>query len=90
MVYRVDPERVLYRFVNGEAVLINADTSYYYSLNGVGTFIWKLLAEKSRTTSELLEAIRMEYSPPMDQAARDLDNLLNELRTEGLLIREEK
>ena len=90
MFYRVDPARVLYRFVDGEAVLISADTSYYYSLNGVGTFIWKLLTEKSRTTPELLEAIQVEYSPPMDQAVRDLDKLLNELRTEGLVITEEK
>jgi hypothetical protein len=90
MRYRVDPARVLYRFVEGEAVLINADTSYYYSLNSVGTFIWKLLVEKSRTTVELMDALRAEYSPPMDQAARDLDNLLNELRTEGLVIAEER
>jgi hypothetical protein len=89
MVYHVDPERVLYRYVDGEAVLINTRTSYYYSLNPVGTFIWKLLAEKNRTVAELLDAVRQEYSPQMDAAARDLDTLLRELKDEGLVMEEE-
>jgi hypothetical protein len=89
MVYRVDPKRVLYRYVDGEAILINVSTSYYYGLNSVGTFIWKLLAEKSRTEAELLDAVRKEYKPPMDAASRDLDGLLRELKDQGLLIVEE-
>jgi hypothetical protein len=89
MVYRVDPERVLFRYVDGEAVLINTATSYYYGLNSVGTFVWKLLAEKSRTNQDLLDAIEREYHPPMDAAARDLDNLLAEFKNEGLIVAEE-
>lgn len=89
MVFRVDSKQVLYRYVNGEAVLINTATSYYYSLNSVGTFIWKLLAEKRRTPKQLLDAVRKEYSPPMEAAARDLDGLLRDLMDQGLVISED-
>jgi hypothetical protein len=89
MVYRVDPQQVLYRYLDGETVLINTSTSYYYSLNEVGSFIWGLLTEKNRTTAELLEAVQQEYAPPADVAARDLDRLLSQLKDEGLVIEEE-
>jgi len=89
MVYRVSSERVLFRYVDGETVLINTKTSYYYSLNRVGTFVWNMLTEKGRTPAELLRAIQKEYSPPKDAAARDLENLLHDLKKEGLVIPEE-
>lgn len=89
MLYRIDPERVLFRYVDGETVLINTETSYYYSLNRAGTLVWKMLIERGRTSAELLRAIQKEYSPPKDVAARDLESLLNDLRKEGLVIAEE-
>ena len=88
MTYRVDPERVMYRYVDGEAVLINAATSYYYSLNPVGTFVWQMLTEQPRTETEILQAIAAEYAHPVDAARPDLRSLLKDLKSEGLVIEE--
>ncbi len=88
MTYRVDSERALYRYVDGEAVLINTATSYYYSLNPVGTFIWQMLAARPRSEAEILRAIEAEYAHPVEAAGPDLRSLLHDLKSEGLVIEE--
>jgi hypothetical protein len=88
MIYRLDPERVLYRYIDGEAVLVNAATSYYYGLNQVGTFVWQMLTERPHTELEILQAIEVEYAHPVDAARPDVRSLLHELKSEGLVIEE--
>ncbi len=88
MNFRVDPEKVAFRFVDGEAILINTATSYYYSLNPVGAFLWRLLAGRSRTLAELVEAVSAEYGQEPEVVAEDVRNLLDELKTEDLIVEE--
>jgi len=88
MRFRVDPEKIAFRFVDGEAILINTATSYYYSLNPVGAFLWRLLTERSRSVPELAEAVAREYGQAPEAVSADIQCLLDDLKAEDLVVEE--
>ena len=54
--YVANTDRVLWRVVDGEAVLVHKETSYYYSLNTTGTVIWELLSAEAQSAADLVNA----------------------------------
>jgi len=54
----------------------------------VGAFLWRLLAGRSRTLAELVEAVSAEYGQEPEVVAEDVRNLLDELKTEDLIVEE--
>jgi hypothetical protein len=85
MHFYVDPDKVAYRVTDKEAVLIQTDTSYYYGLNAVGTYIWEQLAEGRRTADELAVAVSQEFEQPRSAVEADVCALLADLKREGLV-----
>ena len=55
-----------------------------YTLNGVGAFVWHLLAEPA-TQTELHAAIMAEYDVDADVSAADLQGFLNEMTAIGAI-----
>ena len=88
MRFRVDRERAYWRVLEGEAVVISAETSHYYSLNRTGTFVWNLLAEQALTPDEVVARVAARYERPEAQVSGDIRRLLDELAGEGLLAAE--
>jgi hypothetical protein len=68
-----------------EAVLLNLDNGYYYTLDRVGTAIWQqMTGEHSLDAIVSLLCARYEV---MEQVARqDLADLVSDLLREGLLV----
>ncbi|MFA6449417.1 MAG: PqqD family protein [bacterium] len=75
------------REIEGETVLLDLKSGVYYSLNEVGSEIWRLLADKA-TEEELVDAITAKYEVAKDEAARDVSELIKDLSGEGLIIGE--
>jgi hypothetical protein len=67
-----------------EAAILHMKSGIYYGLDPVGARIWSLLGEP-RTVEELREAITSEYDVDPVRCEGDLVNLLEKLRTEGLI-----
>jgi hypothetical protein len=67
-----------------ESVILNMTNSVYYGVNPVGSSIWKLLQQK-RTVAELRDAVMEEYEVGSAQCERDLLDLLEKMRSEGLV-----
>ncbi|MFA5146253.1 MAG: PqqD family protein [Candidatus Omnitrophota bacterium] len=82
--YRIDKDKVTYRVIDNEAVILNLDSGYYYSLNGVGTEIWKMMAV-GKTTDEILDYFEAEYRLSKSRLKGDLLELINDLEREGLI-----
>jgi len=61
-----------------------ADLDSVYTLNEVASFVWELL-ETRQSPAAIAAAVAAEYNVSGDQAARDVDELLNELETKGLV-----
>lgn len=78
---------VTWRKTGDEAVILNLETSEYYSLNETGTFIWELVAA-GKPDARIAEALADEYGLASDQAAKDLSDFLKDLSKLRILSRE--
>ena len=70
--------------VDGELIGMSVEQGACYGLNGVGTRIWELLAEP-RSLASLCEQLTSEYDVDADQCLREVLDLVEELRAEGLV-----
>jgi methyltransferase-like protein len=75
---------ILWRELDGEAVLLSPSAGSSYNLNQVGTFIWKMLDGK-HTSENIAAAICQVYEVEHEQALQDVENILVEMRNNNLL-----
>jgi hypothetical protein len=78
------PEDVVFRELQGEAVILNLASSMYFGLDPIGTRIWQLL-ETHRSLRAVWEAMQQEFDAPGDALQSDLLTLVDELSKNGLL-----
>ncbi len=77
-------DNVVFRNLDGEAVLLNLDTGVYFGLDRVGTRIWELL-DGASTLGDVLTGIVAEFDVDCDRAERDLVDLVQQLAGKGLV-----
>ena len=77
--------KVLWRELDGEAVLLNPKAGCSYNLNHIGTFIWKLL-DGNHTSAHIAAAICESYEVEYEQALHDVEAIIAELTQHELLI----
>jgi hypothetical protein len=75
---------VVFRTVDGEAVILSIGSGLYFGLTPVGTRIWELIDE-GRAVGEILASLRLEYDGGEDEMKRDLEALVSELAARGLV-----
>lgn len=75
---------VVFRELDGEAVILNLGSGIYFGLDPVGTRMWQLIEQHGRLDAVLAD-LRDEYDAPADTLARDLLQLASELMVKGLL-----
>jgi hypothetical protein len=76
---------VLWRELEGEAVLLDPAEGCTYNLNRVGTLIWKLL-DGNHTTNDIASVICQEFEVEHEQALQDVEKMLTELLNNNLLL----
>ena len=85
MKYAVDHQRVQWRVVDDEVVIVDVDSTYYYGLNRVGTFVWRLLAEEALTLDEIVARVAARYRKPAAEVVGDVQAILRSLTEEHLV-----
>jgi hypothetical protein len=75
--------------VGEESAILNMNNSVYYGVDAVGTRVWNLL-QQPRTVRELCDAILNEYDVEQERCERDILDLLEQMRGEGLVVVSEK
>jgi hypothetical protein len=75
---------VVFRELDGEAVLLNLESGMYFGLDQVGTRIWQLIQEHG-ALQQVFETMRDEFEVGSDALERDLLELVDELRAKGLV-----
>ncbi len=78
-------EDVVFREIDGEAVLLELKTGIYFGLNPVGTRIWSLLTEND-SLQRVFETMQAEYEVSAEQLEQDLLNLVGTLLAKGLIF----
>lgn len=77
-------EGVLFRELEGEAVLLNQQNGRYYGLNEVGTRMWACVTKFGQVEPALRE-LAAEYDAREERIRHDLFELLDDLASEKLL-----
>lgn len=85
MRYCVSDARVAWRVVDGEGVLLHAETSAYFGLNRTGTLIWQKLASQAMSVDDLATWVRHRIPGAPADLAGDLTAFLAQLRDLDLL-----
>jgi hypothetical protein len=70
--------------VNGEIVALHIEKGQCYGMNGVASRIWALLAEPT-SPGEICAKLSAEYDVEPATCRADVDALLEDLRSEGLI-----
>jgi len=83
--YRVPRDKVRWNIVDNEAVLIQIETSYYYSLNKTGTFVWEELLVRPQTADELTQRVAAHFGRDTATARADLMQFLDSMIAEQLV-----
>ena len=80
-----DPDVVSTSIPNGETVLLHLGTSQYYSLNGTGSEIWKLIA-RGFSIAEISAELQAGHALDAERALRSVLSLTESLRAERLIV----
>jgi hypothetical protein len=67
-----------------ESAILNLKNTVYYGLNPVGARVWNLL-QQARTVGELRDTLLDEYDVDAARCETDLLELLEKMRSEGLI-----
>lgn len=78
---------VVFRELEGEAVVLNLDTGIYFGLNATGLRMWQLI-EQHRTLDRVLALLAREFDAPAAELEADLLAWVSQLEDQGLLRRE--
>ena len=87
MKYRVNSGLATWRVLDGEAVIINNETSYYYSLNKTGTYVWSMLVDNEMSVDEIVDNVSSKYELNGEKIRGDITAILDNLYKEKLVER---
>lgn len=76
---------VVFRDLDGEAVILDLASGTYFGLNPVGTRMW-LLIEQHGALDDVVDALCGEYEASRETIERDLADLVTELLDKRLLV----
>jgi hypothetical protein len=79
-------DKVAWRVVDGEAVIVHADSSAYYGLNSTGTIIWEAIATAPLALEEIAARLSERYGLEREAVRADVEAFVASLGGEGLLV----
>ena len=80
----IAPAHVMFRELDGEAVLLNLQNETYYGLDEVGTRMWMLLST-SDSVQAAIDTLLEEFDVASDILEQDMARMINDLKSHGLL-----
>ena len=76
---------VVFRDLDGEAVILDLASGTYFGLNEVGTLVWRMIDE-GRNAAEIVDAVAAEYQADRAAIAQDVNRLIEDLSTRRLIV----
>ena len=82
--WKLSPD-VVFRDLEGEAVILDLSSGTYFGLNEVGTRVWRLVDE-GRDPSQIVGIVATEYAADRETIAGDVERLLDDLSRRRLIV----
>lgn len=76
--------RTAHEITEGQAVLVNLDSGFLFSLNATGTFLWERLDGRT-SLGAIAAGLAAAYEVDATMTGADVLELANELLKEGLI-----
>jgi coenzyme PQQ synthesis protein D (PqqD) len=76
---------VVFRDLDGEAVILDLASGRYFGLNAVGTRIWTLI-DSGAPLEDIVSMLTTEYDVDAARAEQDVLALIAELTSRGLVV----
>jgi hypothetical protein len=83
--YRVDTDAAVWKIIDGEAVVVHADSSEYFGLNASATALWEVLASSAPSTEELAALLVEQFDREPTTALVEATAFIERSRDAGLL-----
>jgi hypothetical protein len=83
--WRPNDREVSAKVIDGEAIIIRLSDGIYYSMDGAGAVVWSLIEDR-RSSADIATALATAFGVSRDQAEQDVVRLLQELRSERLIV----
>jgi hypothetical protein len=83
--FRVNEPRVVHEIIGGEAVIVNLANGNYYSADGAGAEVWRLI-ESGPSAEEIADVIVALYEVDHATADADVAAFLDALRNEEIIV----
>lgn len=87
--YPVLHPQVATRTVDGEAVIVLADSGQVNVLNPIGTRMWELM-DGTRNIQQIVDTICEEFDVAEEEAKRDLEEFLQQLIDVNAIVLQEQ
>lgn len=78
-------KNVHWKAVDGEAVLLHFASGDYFSLDEVGTHLWRRITSGPVRFNDLIESLTNEYTISREQAEGDVKDFCGQLLAEKLV-----
>ncbi len=79
------PSDVLVRVVNGESVILNVTSEFYFGLDDVSTEFWQAI-EKADTLQDAMDELTTVFDVDQTRLQTDYETFVSELLAAGLLV----
>lgn len=76
-------EEIIWRVVDDEALLLDTNSGYYFSMNDTATEIWCLLNE-GKSIDDVAATISERYEIDSSSVKRDVEELIDNLNKEQI------
>lgn len=83
--YGPDHSKVAAKVMDGEAILINLANGLYFSVGGIGGFIWSLI-EQQQSPGQIADRVSEHFGVDRDRALTDVESVIGQLVDEELVI----
>ncbi len=82
--YRINKDKIFWRKVEDETVILNIDRGFYYTLDEIGTLIWEMIAA-SKDEEAIAQDIADSYDVDERSLEKDITSFLKNITKEGLI-----
>jgi hypothetical protein len=83
--WRIDPDRVVWEILDGEAVIVDLAAGHYHAATGVAATVWRAIDDGHDLAGIVTVAVGAHPDAPPD-AAEQIAGFIGELHTAGLLV----
>ena len=83
--FKINSPDVINETIEGESVIINLNSGFYYSLDHVGAEIWESLVQQLSVKTIIANLIQ-RYAGSADEIKRAVTELINQLKEENLIV----